>query len=248
MSTIKILLGEKQIGNYRVEKESVILGRAPEVDICIPNLAVSRKHGRIFKKNDRWFYEDLCSTNGTYMGSSKITLCQVMSGTELIIGKCRIIFSESNQKQDDSHPPYSIDWRKILNEEEGEGDIKVKIDETIKFDKTVIIKSKPRLNDHKKQENIKPIAYIEFVDRKEKINISEQVIYIGKDPDCKIRINGLMIGPKHARIEFNDECIKIIALKSFPSVCVNGQKITERILKKDDYIDIGSYRLRIRFF
>lgn len=245
MSGIKVLLGKREIGIHPINKDSVILGRAPEVDVFIPNLAVSRKHGRIFKKDGRWFYEDLCSTNGTYINTSKITLCQLNEGTELIIGKCRIIFTNSVQNKDKLSAAYSIDIKKLLDEDT-EKSQKRRIDETIKFDRTTVIKLSQSQNGNKKKQ-ISPIAYIEFVDTKEKINIDEEEIFFGKSPECRIKINGLLISHKHAKLEFNGEEIKLISLKNFPSVSVNGVKITERILKNDDYIDIGSYRFRIRF-
>lgn len=249
MGSIKILLGNREISNHNIDKDTVILGRAPEADIFIPNLAVSRKHGRIFKKNGKWFYEDLCSTNGTYINCSKISLVQLNSGTELLIGKCKIVFFEKAQSKD-THSPYSINVKKLLEEDnESLNGAKGKIDESIKFDKTLVIKinNQPPTNGSETKP-LKPIAYLEYADTKEKINISDSVIYIGKDPECKIRINGLLIASKHAKIEYDGENIKLVALKNFPAVTVNGVKISERILKKDDYIDIGSYRLRIRFY
>ncbi|MCX7944364.1 MAG: FHA domain-containing protein [Deltaproteobacteria bacterium] len=243
MSTIKVMVGDREIGTHSVSKENILVGRAPEVDVFIPNLSVSRKHGRIFKKNGKWYYEDLCSTNGTYINNSRVTLCQLNSGTELTIGKCKIIFYDRISSKETSST-YSINFSKILEEESEQK--KGQVDESIKYDPTAVIKITPIQTNNKKQ--IKPIAYVEVVDTKEKINISEEVVYIGKDADCKIRLNGFLIGAKHAKIEYDGENIKIISLKSFPAVTVNGTKITERILKKDDYIGIGSYRLRIRFF
>lgn len=244
MSGVKVLVGEKEIGVHLFEKDSILLGRAPEVDIFIPNLAISRKHGRIFKKGGKWFYEDLCSTNGTYVKSFKISLCQLTSGTELHIGKCKIIFFDGPAKQD-RISDYKIDFKKIL-EEDNEVP-KAQLDESIKFDKTAIIKINNCQNSNERKQ-LKPIAYIEVVDTKEKINIDEEEIYIGKDSGCRIRLSGFFIAPRHAKIEYDGENIRLISLKSFPSVSVNGIKISERILKKDDYIDVGSYRLRIRFF
>jgi len=244
MSSIKILLGEREISTHNISKDNILLGRAPEADIFIPNLAVSRKHGRIFKKNNKWYYEDLCSTNGTYINTSRISLCQLSTGLELLIGKCRIIFIESSAPKD-THSSYSINIKKLLEEEDDPKSGQV--DETIKFDKTAVIKITPPQNGNVKKQ-LKAIAYIEIADNKEKINICEEVTYIGKDPECKIRLNGFFIASKHAKIEYDGENIKITALKNFPAVSVNGVKITERVLKKDDYIDIGSYRMRIRFF
>jgi len=246
MIGIKILLGDRELGSHTIEKDTVLIGRAPEVDICIPNLSVSRRHGRIFKKNGKWFYEDLCSTNGTYQGVSKVSLCQLSNGTELVIGRCRIIFSESMDKSVGSKSPYAIDIRKILEEEEDEHS-KSQIDSTIKFDKTAVIKIQPR-QDGNGDKKGRAVAYLECSDTKDKVDIEEGEIFIGKDEGCRVRINGLLIGSRHAKISYDGQNIIITALKSFPAVSVNGVKITERVLKNDDYIDIGSYRFRIRFY
>lgn len=51
-------------------KEDNLIGRTSSVgnpDIPIDSPVVSRKHGRIYLQDDYYFYEDLSSTNGTYI-------------------------------------------------------------------------------------------------------------------------------------------------------------------------------------
>lgn len=53
------------ISEYALKNENTI-GRA-DSDITIDSPIVSRKHGRIYKQDEYYFYEDLSSANGTYI-------------------------------------------------------------------------------------------------------------------------------------------------------------------------------------
>ena len=52
---------------------NVLIGRSLQNDILLEDDFVSQKHARIFKKSNVFFLEDLGSTNGTYLGSQKVT-------------------------------------------------------------------------------------------------------------------------------------------------------------------------------
>ena len=43
------------------------IGRDPMVDLAIPSPAVSRRHARLFQQGERFFIEDLGSSNKTYV-------------------------------------------------------------------------------------------------------------------------------------------------------------------------------------
>jgi len=66
----------------------VLLGRNPECTLVLDDDFASGRHARIFRRDGSWFVEDLGSTNGTYLGSSKLTApTPVEVGTTLRIGK-----------------------------------------------------------------------------------------------------------------------------------------------------------------
>ena len=66
----------------------IVVGRGSDCDIQIDRDSVSRRHARVFKVENQWFVEDLGSTNGTYIGSSRITQPTVINlGTQVRIGK-----------------------------------------------------------------------------------------------------------------------------------------------------------------
>ncbi|RJQ43108.1 MAG: FHA domain-containing protein [Anaerolineaceae bacterium] len=57
---------------YRLEKDEYVIGRELINDLIISDPEISRRHARIFKKNDRYFLEDLNSTNGTFYSGKRI--------------------------------------------------------------------------------------------------------------------------------------------------------------------------------
>ncbi len=66
----------------------LLIGRGPDAAIRLDDDYVSTRHARIGASEDQWFVEDLGSTNGTYVGSSRITQPTTLTlGTQVRIGK-----------------------------------------------------------------------------------------------------------------------------------------------------------------
>ncbi|MGZ4495261.1 MAG: FHA domain-containing protein FhaB/FipA [Nocardioides sp.] len=66
----------------------LLIGRGSDAAIRLDDDYVSTRHARIASSSDQWFVEDLGSTNGTYVGSSRLTQPVAISlGTQIRIGK-----------------------------------------------------------------------------------------------------------------------------------------------------------------
>ena len=66
----------------------LLIGRGSDAAIRLDDDYVSTRHARIASSGDQWFVEDLGSTNGTYIGSSRLTQPTTVSlGTQIRIGK-----------------------------------------------------------------------------------------------------------------------------------------------------------------
>ena len=66
----------------------VTLGRAHDSTLVLTDDYASSKHARLVPGDDAWLLEDLGSTNGTYLGPSKVTgRTPVPLGTPIRIGK-----------------------------------------------------------------------------------------------------------------------------------------------------------------
>ena len=66
----------------------ILIGRGTDAAIRLDDDYVSTRHARIAASGDQWFVEDLGSTNGTYIGSARITQPTTLTlGTQVRIGK-----------------------------------------------------------------------------------------------------------------------------------------------------------------
>jgi pSer/pThr/pTyr-binding forkhead associated (FHA) protein len=66
----------------------ILIGRGSDAAIRLDDDYVSTRHARIAVSNDQWFIEDLGSTNGTYMGSHRLTQPTALQlGSRVRIGK-----------------------------------------------------------------------------------------------------------------------------------------------------------------
>jgi hypothetical protein len=66
----------------------LLIGRGTDAAIRLDDDYVSTRHARIVASGDQWFVEDLGSTNGTYVGSRRITQPTALGlGSQVRIGK-----------------------------------------------------------------------------------------------------------------------------------------------------------------
>ncbi|GAB7005378.1 antibiotic biosynthesis regulator FhaB [Nocardioides sp. AN3] len=66
----------------------VLIGRGTDAAIRLDDDYVSTRHARIAASGDQWFVEDLGSTNGTYIGTVRISQPTTLNlGTQVRIGK-----------------------------------------------------------------------------------------------------------------------------------------------------------------
>jgi pSer/pThr/pTyr-binding forkhead associated (FHA) protein len=88
-------------GEYQLDKERLTIGRKPENDIPIDNLAVSGKHSLIITILDDSFLEDLGSTNGTYVNGKLVKKHALKDGDVIAIGKHELKYVNENATSDD---------------------------------------------------------------------------------------------------------------------------------------------------
>ena len=73
---------------FTLEQAPLLIGRGTDAAIRLDDDYVSTRHARIAASGDQWFIEDLGSTNGTYVGSSRLTQPTTIAlGSQIRIGK-----------------------------------------------------------------------------------------------------------------------------------------------------------------
>ena len=92
-SAMLIALGGPGKGaRFLINEDLTRLGRAPESDIFLDDVTVSRRHAEISRLKDGFTIHDTGSLNGTYLNGTVITESELNSGDEVQIGKFRLHF------------------------------------------------------------------------------------------------------------------------------------------------------------
>jgi pSer/pThr/pTyr-binding forkhead associated (FHA) protein len=85
---VAITEGANQGENIPLDQAPLLIGRGSDAAIRLDDDYVSTRHARIAASGEQWFVEDLGSTNGTYIGSSRLTQpTTIQLGTQIRIGK-----------------------------------------------------------------------------------------------------------------------------------------------------------------
>jgi pSer/pThr/pTyr-binding forkhead associated (FHA) protein len=96
MPKLTLLLGRRTMQVYDFKQPSIIIGRDDGVDVLIDNASVSRRHAEIRLGDNGWEVEDLGSSNGTFIGGTKIQGPHVLGlGDEIGFGKFSIVFGKA---------------------------------------------------------------------------------------------------------------------------------------------------------
>lgn len=64
--------GELEGQRWIIDRDHVVIGRAPDCDVVLPKRQVSRRHARIERHNDSYLLSDLRSKNGTYVNGKEV--------------------------------------------------------------------------------------------------------------------------------------------------------------------------------
>lgn len=67
---------------------AILIGRAPSCTLVLDDDYSSSRHARIFPQGDQWWVEDLGSTNGTFLGTTRVEQpTPVLMGMHVRIGQ-----------------------------------------------------------------------------------------------------------------------------------------------------------------
>jgi pSer/pThr/pTyr-binding forkhead associated (FHA) protein len=80
---------------FSLEGDRTSLGRAPECDIFLDDVTVSRQHAVITHGPDGFTIDDEGSLNGTYVNRRRVESAKLEDGDEVQIGKYKLTFLES---------------------------------------------------------------------------------------------------------------------------------------------------------
>jgi len=99
---ITIKLGSDILQEVQLTKERTTLGRRPESDVVMENMAVSGRHACLVLEDQQVSIEDLGSTNGTYVNGTAVKRQTLQDGDVIEIGNFIIKYAADSGDADDS--------------------------------------------------------------------------------------------------------------------------------------------------
>jgi pSer/pThr/pTyr-binding forkhead associated (FHA) protein len=210
----------KEVDHWVFDKPELRIGRTPDNDIVIDNLAVSRLHAVLEEEKGQYYVRDCDSLNGTVLNGQKIGRAKLEDSDTISIGKHTIVFRR-------------------------QGGQTVPAEETIQgFDQTMIINPNnasataqaQRLTATRRPPHL--VIKTEYGDRI--VEIKTNTVIIGKDIAADIAIDGLFVAKRHAEIVRVDDRVMLRKVGGLRKVTVDGKPVREVELKDNDEIRIGN--------
>jgi pSer/pThr/pTyr-binding forkhead associated (FHA) protein len=230
MIKLILKLKETQIEEFALEKDQIVIGRAKENDIVIDNIAVSRKHAQITRKEEGMYYlQDLNSSNGTFLNGAQIDASDHALSEGAVIAIAKFELQVKGLSNPAAVPP------KAPTPEDVEG--------TMIFDPARRKPAaEPQAASEPKAVRWPVLSALKGPAKGAEYKISKEVTLVGKGSQVDIPAEGWFVSSPHAKITRRGDRFYISHLGGFLSgTKVNGIGIgQEHILKNKDQIEIGN--------
>jgi len=212
---------EREIGRWEMDRPQIRIGRTPDNDVVIDNLAVSRLHAVVEEEKGSYYVRDCDSLNGTVVNGERKTRHLLEDGDEVSIGKHTIVFR--------------VPGGHTIPEQEA----------IAGFDQTVIV-SRSTLKPPTETNPATPpppgsprlVVRTEHGDRV--IEIADDGVTIGRDVDADIQVDAWFVASKHAEITRENGRFVLRRVGGFRRIKVGGKPVKEIELQDNDEIQIAS--------
>ena len=93
-AVLVVLRGPQEGASFTLDPSHAVvtIGRAPECELFLDDVTVSRKHAELTPVEDGWQLRDAGSLNGSYVNRRRIDAQVLVGGDEVQIGKYRFVY------------------------------------------------------------------------------------------------------------------------------------------------------------
>jgi hypothetical protein len=212
----------------------VTIGRAPDNDICIDNLAVSNYHARVFSDSGRLQVEDLKSLNGTFLNGTKVVKEWLNSGDVILIGKHSVVL-------DEAHDATVLDAKAKVSAP--------KLSETVVFSKKEGFTRSPADAVSAEADRIKVPRLIVVKGKANGVeySLASKLVVIGKSPMATVRLRGWFAPKVAAQISKRQDGYHLTGMNKRPPK-INGSTVAgDTRLNDGDLIEVSGVRLKFTY-
>jgi pSer/pThr/pTyr-binding forkhead associated (FHA) protein len=90
VAKLSLMFEDKVVKEVPIGSRPVSIGRSPDNDLPVDNLAVSNHHARVYFEGGRLVVEDLDSLNGTFVNDLRVERATLHDGDSIWVGKHHI--------------------------------------------------------------------------------------------------------------------------------------------------------------
>jgi pSer/pThr/pTyr-binding forkhead associated (FHA) protein len=221
---VSLQFKDKEIDHWVFDRPQFKIGRTPDNDIVIDNLAVSRLHAVLEEEKGNYYVRDCDSLNGTLLNDQKVGRAKLEDGDEVCIGKHTIQFRrQGGQAVPAGETIQGFDQTMIINTAVDAVQIPQEHPQAIKQTRS---RTNPRL-----------IIKTEYGDRV--VELKNRSLTIGSDMTADVIVEGLFVAKKHAEIVREEDRVVLRHLGGLRKVSVRGKSVREVELKNNDEIKIA---------
>jgi len=257
MPTLTLQLKNKSLGEYELQKGvSLSIGRRDTNDVVIEDPSVSGHHAKIDSLEDRFVLIDLQSKNGSFVNEQLIHSHWLQDEDVISIGGHTLVFQYQDEVQalpggsdkfDETQALNTTQRRRMMAQSNPTKSINV----TRYWDKGQkrgkLRDLEPRETEYRTEDKKKePAGFLSYLaGGKGRIELTQKITSIGKDPTSDIVIKGLLVNPTAVIIAKKADGFHLRNIGGRPKPKVNDEPVRKSIILYDeDIIEIGSVRLQ----
>ena len=239
MPKLSLMFDNKIVKEVPVGNRPVTIGRSPDNDLPVDNLAVSNHHAKVYFEAGRMVVEDLDSLNGTFVNDLRVERATLHDGDNIHIGKHKIRVDASG----DAPVPWDT-GRKIAAP---------RIDETMVLDtkeRRQMLQQAAAMGESMQfaaaRMKVPTLVVLHGkTDQKEYVLINKLTV-IGKSAMATVRVKGWFKPQMAAQINQRDDGYYLGPGDKVPSI--NGTPISCPVRLNDgDVVEVSGVRLNFIF-
>jgi pSer/pThr/pTyr-binding forkhead associated (FHA) protein len=239
MAKLSLMFENKLVKEVPVGPRPVTIGRSPDNDLPVDNLAVSNHHARVYFEGSRLVVEDLDSLNGTFVNDLRVERATLHDGDSIWIGKHHIKVDATADK--------TLPW------ESGKKAVAPSINETMVLDTKArrdMLQQAAAMGERSQFSpgRLKMATLVILngrLDQKEYV-LTNRLTVIGKSPMATVRLRGWFKPQVAAQINQRDDGYYLGPGAKVP--LVNGSPIQGSTRLSDgDLIEVGGIRMNFIF-
>jgi pSer/pThr/pTyr-binding forkhead associated (FHA) protein len=233
MAKLEVRFDNVTLKEIPLDKPSLTIGRSNKNDLVIDNMAVSRKHARIYREGPRHIVQDLKSLNGTFVNNKKVSQWILSNNDQVLIGKHTLLFiEEADQPAEDvSQPPGDVVEHTLVLETKKQKELLAKIREPAPEEKTKPVQA--------------GVTIISGGSEQEHVELTKRLTVAGKGSHADIRLKGFFLGRTVFLISQKPNGYYISCPGRKTTTRINGLPVTDQQeLKEGDIIDAGRTKMQ----